>query len=141
MRRCRQYSSANSTLTPVLRTPSPLSLRLPLSSDGDHNLQYKATVACLQGSMPPTKFHIHQGNASTKGPLLINLAGAWKATSSGAYDASGVAKRLSKLKTDDGKSTWQAVFAAIGKKPGEYYVNIHTAKYPDGAVRGQFCKA
>jgi hypothetical protein len=31
----------------------------------------------------------------------------------------------------------KTVVAAILKTPGAYYVNIHTKKYPDGAIRGQ----
>ena len=26
---------------------------------------------------------------------------------------------------------------AVESKPGAYYVNVHNAKYPNGAVRGQ----
>jgi hypothetical protein len=29
----------------------------------------------------------------------------------------------------------------IAMNPGMYYVNVHTAKFPDGAVRGQLVKA
>jgi hypothetical protein len=31
----------------------------------------------------------------------------------------------------------KSLISAIEKKPGAYYVNIHTAKYPAGAIRGQ----
>ena len=31
----------------------------------------------------------------------------------------------------------KAVAAKLIASPGDYYVNIHTAKYPKGAVRGQ----
>ncbi|MBO6676925.1 MAG: CHRD domain-containing protein, partial [Rhizobiales bacterium] len=30
-----------------------------------------------------------------------------------------------------------ALLKKIGGKPANYYVNVHTAKFPAGAVRGQ----
>jgi len=43
-------------------------------------------------------------------------------------------------KTYKGKgctTTTQAIASAISKSPSAYYVNVHNAKYPGGALRGQ----
>jgi CHRD domain len=64
----------------------------------------------------PLVSHIHKGAAGTAGPVVIPLGGAYK--------AKGCTKASSKLIT------------AIEEKPGAYYVNIHTKKYPGGAIRG-----
>ena len=34
-------------------------------------------------------------------------------------------------------TTTAAIAAAIQKTPSAYYVNVHNAKYPGGALRGQ----
>ena len=34
----------------------------------------------------------------------------------------------------------QAVVKQIMEKPSDYYVNVHNAKYPNGALRGQLAK-
>jgi hypothetical protein len=66
----------------------------------------------------PVVSHIHKGNAGTAGPVYIPLGAAFKAT--------GCTTAPSSSPT-----------AAIAKNPKGFYVNIHTAKYPNGAVRGQ----
>ena len=38
-------------------------------------------------------------------------------------------------------TTTAAIAAAIIRSPGAYYVNIHNAKYPGGALRGASCTA
>jgi len=42
-----------------------------------------------------------------------------------------------KLKAKGCVSATKAVITAIEKSPSQYYVNIHTVKYPAGAIRGQ----
>ena len=66
----------------------------------------------------PLVSHIHKGKAGAAGPVYIPLGGAFKAT--GCINAPA------------GSPT-----SAIAKNPKGFYVNVHTAKYPNGAVRGQ----
>jgi len=42
-----------------------------------------------------------------------------------------------KLKKTGCVSAKKSLIAAIEKSPAKYYVNIHTVKYPAGAIRGQ----
>ena len=64
----------------------------------------------------PTAAHIHKGKPGTSGPIVVPFGGAYK--------AKGCTKAPKKLIT------------AIEEHPAAYYVNIHTAKYPGGAIRG-----
>ena len=65
----------------------------------------------------PTAAHIHKGRKGKAGPVAIPFAAAYK--------AKGCAKAP------------KAVIEAIETNPNNYYVNIHNAKYPGGALRGQ----
>lgn len=66
----------------------------------------------------PTASHIHQGKKGAAGPVVIPLFGATP-KHSGCVSAS------------------KSLIGKIVKNPGGYYVNVHTAKYPGGAVRAQ----
>ena len=66
----------------------------------------------------PLFSHIHKGNAGKAGPIYIPLGTAFKATGCTTAPA--------------GSPT-----SAISKNPKGFYVNIHTKKWPGGAVRGQ----
>ena len=66
----------------------------------------------------PTASHIHQGAKGKAGPVVVPLFAATP-KHSGCVSAA------------------KSLIAKIAKKPGGYYVNVHTAKYPGGAVRGQ----
>jgi hypothetical protein len=66
----------------------------------------------------PTASHIHKAPKGKAGPVVIPFFG-------GAAKHSGCVKASKSL------------VAAIVKKPASYYVNVHTAKYPNGALRAQ----
>lgn len=66
--------------------------------------------------------HIHIGAADKAGPPVANLTPPTNGTSKGCVP-------LDKDKIQD-----------IIKNPANYYVNIHNAEFPDGAVRGQLGK-
>jgi len=87
------------------------------------NITINGTKVCwkftkMSGFGKPLVSHIHRGTAKTaNGPVVVPLGGAFKATGCIASTA--------------------ATVAAIAKNPKGFYVNIHTKKYPAGAVRGQ----
>jgi hypothetical protein len=65
----------------------------------------------------PTQAHIHLGRRGTSGNVVVAFGGAYKA--SGCVRAS------------------KSLIEKIESNPNRYYVNIHNAKYPAGAIRGQ----
>lgn len=70
---------------------------------------------------PATAAHIHAGAAGVAGSVVVTLP---------TPNAEGIADGcVSGLDT--------AVLQDIHDNPGDYYVNVHTADFPDGAVRGQ----
>lgn len=72
-------------------------------------------------TLPAIAAHIHAGRAGKNGPVVVPFPTAPSRTGR----ASGCTTvRASLLK-------------AITGHPSSYYVNVHTAQYPDGAVRGQ----
>jgi hypothetical protein len=66
--------------------------------------------------------HIHIGASTAAGPVLVGLDAPTSGSSKGCVD-------LDKEKVKD-----------IIQNPGNYYVNVHNAEFPDGAVRGQLSK-
>jgi hypothetical protein len=71
----------------------------------------------VKGIAAPNAAHIHKGKKGASGPIAI----AFGAT----YKGSGCAKAP------------KATIEKIETNPNAYYVNIHNAKYPSGALRGQ----
>jgi hypothetical protein len=61
--------------------------------------------------------HTHKGKAGVAGPVVVPFGKTYKAKGCATATA--------------------AVAAAIKKNPRAYYVNLHNAKYPAGALRGQ----
>ncbi|GJP32330.1 hypothetical protein CLOM_g16911 [Closterium sp. NIES-68] len=100
-------------------------------------LNFVARVALLQGDMPPIKTHVHAGAKGKNGDLLVNLPCEYK-----QYKKRNYWRCASSLGKAAGESTpeLQAALKAIVAAPNQFYGNIHTKKYPDGAVRGQLKK-
>lgn len=73
----------------------------------------------IRGIGPITAAHIHVGAPGTNGPPVFTLRPA----NEGGYKGC----------TDGAEWTQDR----IERNPQRYYVNVHTAEYPNGAIRGQ----
>ena len=71
----------------------------------------------VRGIAAPNAAHIHKGRSGVAGPVVIPFGAAYK--------AKGCVKAM------------KNVIEKIETNPNRYYVNIHNAKYPGGALRGQ----
>ncbi len=76
------------------------------------------TFTNLKNVTAPTVAHIHKGAAGTSGNVVIPFDGKYRAFACVA-------------KADP------TMLAQIEANPKEFYVNVHNAAYPGGAVRGQ----
>jgi hypothetical protein len=72
----------------------------------------------------PTGMHIHEGGASESGDVVVPMTTptASDTTTTGCVDAD--VRLLGRIAAD----------------PDSFYVNVHTAMYPQGAVRGQLSR-
>jgi hypothetical protein len=75
----------------------------------------------------PTAAHIHTGAAGTSGPVLVNLMPMFNKGESGF--------------TAENCLPPSSAVPQIAENPAGFYVNIHSAEHPDGAMRGQLAKA
>ena len=73
-----------------------------------------------------TAAHIHEGAAGTNGPVVVNLA---------APADGNAADCLTEGET--GKFVGDQTVLEILNNPSDYYVNVHSPEYPNGAIRGQ----
>ncbi len=111
-----------SSLTGIQEVPGPG------DSDGSGTAVVRARPADAQvcwtlnvrGIDPATAAHIHRGPAGTAGPPVVPLA---------TPDSAGRSEGCASVEQD--------VALDIAYRPFDYYVNVHTAAFPAGAVRGQ----
>ena len=68
---------------------------------------------------PATAAHIHRGAAGVNGPPVITL------------------DTPDDNDSDDCDEVAQSLIDEIRANPAGFYVNVHTADYPNGAIRGQ----
>ncbi len=92
--------------------------------DGDaKTLCYVLTVGKID---PAAAAHIHEGKAGTNGPVVVNLAAPADGNAADCL-----------TEGEAGKFVGDQTVAEILANPEDYYVNVHNAEYPGGAIRGQ----
>jgi hypothetical protein len=114
----------STTLTGSTEVPGPgdpdgsgtASLRV---NPGQGQVCYELMV---EGIAPAAAAHIHQAPAGTAGPIVVGLMAPTNGASSGCVD---VGRELAR---------------EILKNPADYYVNVHNAEFPAGALRGQLSR-
>lgn len=119
--------ATSSSMHPELGAKLVGSVEVPKGSPSGHGIvnltlnSSKGTVCWtfdgVTGIGTPTAAHIHKAAAGKSGPVVVPFGGAYKAK--GCQSAS------------------KSLIDAIESSPNAYYVNVHTAKYPNGAIRGQ----
>jgi LPXTG-motif cell wall-anchored protein len=89
----------------------------------DNSVCYKVTWSGL--SSAATAGHIHKGVKGLPGDVVVPFFGdGKKANGQGSDESCAQVQDL-------------AVVEGLRKNPQNYYINIHTAQYPQGAIRGQ----
>ena len=83
---------------------------------GRGTLCYTLTVS---GIAPATAAHVHVGTSDVAGPVVIGLLPPTEGSSSACATAD------------------RDLLRQINRHPEQYYVNVHNAEFPAGAVRGQ----
>ena len=91
-------------------------------NQGQGEVCFKITVSDI--TLPATGAHIHTGEAGVAGGVVVPLTPPDESGASSGC-VTGVDKDLIK---------------AIRQNPAAYYVNVHNADFPPGAVRGQLSK-
>ena len=86
---------------------------------GQKQVCYKLSVSNIA---PATAAHIHEAAPTAAGPVVVTLGAPTSGTSSGCVTVT------------------RALALEILKDPSDYYVNVHNAAFPAGAVRGQLAK-
>lgn len=86
---------------------------------GKGELCYELSASMIDAA---TAAHIHTGASTIAGPVLLGLT----APSAGSSSACVTVSR--------------EIALALIQNPGNYYVNVHNAAFPGGAIRGQLTK-
>jgi hypothetical protein len=92
-----------------------------LDGSGTAEVKITGTRVCWEFKLAkigtPNAAHIHKGLPGKAGPVVVPFGAAFKAKGCTTAPA--------------------AIARAIQRNPSAYYVNVHNARYPGGAVRGQ----
>ena len=87
--------------------------------DATDNVCYDLNVRNIA---PATAAHIHRGAMGVAGPPVVTLEAPTDGGSEGCISAPG------------------ALADEIEANPAAFYVNVHNAEFPNGAVRGQLAR-
>ena len=120
-----QERNLRATLTGAAEVPGP--------GDPDGGGEAALTLKTLQGMVcvtmtvtniePATAAHIHEGAAGIAGPAVVTLPTPVGGSADGCVPAA------------------RGLIRQIRQNPAGFYVNVHNAEFPAGAVRGQLAPA
>jgi len=120
----KEGPSFSATLTGAAEVPGP--------GDPNGSGEFQMTLNQGQGTItyflsvdgidPATAAHIHIGNSTVAGPVVVGLAAPTGGSSSGVIQVA------------------PSVIKELRKNPENYYVNVHNTAFPAGAIRGQLHK-
>jgi hypothetical protein len=99
------------------------------NANGTASIRTRGSEVCYDlrwSGVDATASHIHKAAAGKAGPIVVNFFA--QDTALAGDKKSGCAKADSE------------VVAAINAKPANYYVNVHSAEFPKGEIRGQLAK-
>lgn len=114
------------TLTGAAEVPGPgdpdgSGVALITLNPGRKQVCFELTVSNI--TLPATGAHIHRGTVTEAGPVVVGLA---------PPDATGTSEGCA--------SASRELILEIIRNPEQFYVNVHTTDFPDGALRGQLAK-
>lgn len=116
---------------PAVKTKAKGEAEFKLSKDGKA-LNYKLKVSNINNV---NAAHIHKGKKGESGPVVAGLfAGPKKEGKFKGTLSEGTITEKELMGELEGKSL-DALVQLI--KSGDLFVNVHTAAYPDGEIRGQ----
>ena len=104
---------------PVPGDPDGIGFATVTVNPGQGVLCYELSVS---GIAPATAAHLHEAPPGEAGPVVVTLEAPTDGSSGGCID---VGRALAK---------------DILKNPAYYYVNVHNAEFPAGALRGQLSR-
>ncbi len=104
---------------PVPGDPDGIGFATVTVNPGQGVLCYELSVS---GIAPATAAHLHEAPVGVVGPVVVTLEAPTDGSSGGCID---VGRDLAK---------------DILKNPAGFYVNVHNAEFPAGALRGQLSK-
>ena len=76
-------------------------------------------VLTASGIEPATDAHIHEAPPGEAGPIVLPLTAPTNGASGGCSEAD------------------PALVGDLQQRPSDFYVNVHNAPFPEGAIRGQ----
>jgi hypothetical protein len=117
-------SKQSTTLTGAEEVPGPgdpdgTGTASLILNRGQGTITFELTAANIA---PANAAHIHRGPKGVAGPIVVPLTPPTSGSSSGTA------------------SVDRALIKEIQKNPEAFYVNVHNADFPAGAIRGQLSK-
>ncbi|CAI5525027.1 unnamed protein product [Closterium sp. Naga37s-1] len=99
--------------------------------------EYSVMPENMDEDTPPTMTQIHKAPEGSNGPVVLDLPCTYQQMGSRDWLCNGSLGKEAAERTGELASALKELL----ENPSGFYLNLHTEKYPDGAMRGQFFKS